>query len=134
MPRGSLILLLLSLTACDTETSDRGDPLVDDSGDTEDGGTEDAAPCELLLDGTYDARGSCFGMTMTVALDMDDAACSFVLEDWSMNHGDLPESGSVDGDQVTLAGPGFDGCTGTVDGDAMSGTCDDGCAWELSLD
>jgi hypothetical protein len=85
MTRGSLILLLLSLPACDAGTSDRGDPQVDDSGDTEDGDTEDAAPCELLLDGIYDARGSCFGMTMTVALDMDEAACSFVLEDWSMD-------------------------------------------------
>jgi hypothetical protein len=128
MPRGFLILVL-SLTACGAGTPDSGDSRVDDSGDS-----EDTAPCEVLTDGTYEARGSCFGMTMTVALDMDDAACSFVLDDWSMNHGDLPESGSIDGDQVTLAGPGFDGCTGTVDGDAVSGTCDDGCAWELSRD
>lgn len=130
MPRGSLILPFFCLVACgDGGASDSAEPTSGDSGET-----DNAAPCVLLADGTYQASGSCFGMTMTVGLDMDDAACSFVLGDWSMNHGNSPEGGTVDEDQVSLAGGDFDGCTGTIDGATVSGVCDDGCAWELSLE
>lgn len=138
MTRATLVFSLFTLAACGSATTDSADPAVGDSGrandtdDTDD--TDNTVTCDPLADGRYAARGSCFGMTMGVMLDMDDARCSFVLDDWSMNHGDLPDGGTVDGDQVTLSGPGFDGCAGTIDGDVVSGTCDDGCAWELSLD
>ncbi|MCK6519258.1 hypothetical protein L6R46_29855 [Myxococcota bacterium] len=76
--------------------------------------------------------GSCFGMRMTATLTADAASCSFSLADWSMSHGNLPEGGAVTGAAVTLSGGDFEGCTGSVDAAAMSGICDDGCAWELA--
>lgn len=112
----SLLPLLLAGSACDGSTADSGE----------------AGSCETLADGSYEVRGSCFGMTMTVSVDMDDPACTFVLDDWSMDHGEQPDGGTVDGDQVSLSGEGFEGCTGTVDGDGVSGICEDGCAWELT--
>lgn len=95
-----------------------------------------AAPgdCAAPTPGTWEAAGSCFGMSMTVTLAEGDDACAFTLEDWSMDHGDAPDGGSIDGDAVSLTGEGFDGCTGTLDGDTMSGICGDGCAWELVLE
>lgn len=105
-----------------------------DAVDTDTVDTDVDAACVALTDGTYAASGSCFGMAMTVDLAFDADACSFVLENWSMNHGEAPDGGTVVDDAVTLTGTGFDGCTGTVASGAMSGTCDGGCAWELALD
>lgn len=109
---------------------------------TDDVGTETTtgAACTELTSGTWTADGLAFGMAMGVVLEMDVAGCSFTLTDWSMSMGgDLPESGTVDGDQVTLAGPTsyWASCTGTAaaDGTSIDGTCaDDGYAFSFELD
>lgn len=113
----ALLLVGFGLIACD------GAAAPDD-------GDSDGA-CTALPDGAYDASGSCFGMVMGAQLEMDVAGCAFDLGGWSMTMGGEPRSGSIVGDQVTLMGGDFDGCTGTIEDDSVSGTCEDGCAWEL---
>ena len=71
-------------------------------------------------------------MVMTVDLAMDASTCAFTLDGWSMDHGDPPGGGTVEGDQVTLSGGSLDGCTGTADEGTVSGACTDGCAWDLT--
>jgi hypothetical protein len=127
-------ILFLALAACKGDDGEDTDPVADT--DTDGGGDTDTdvePACTALVDGTYTAAGSCFGMAMTVGLTFDADTCSFVLDDWSMNHGNSPTGGTVDGDTVTLSGGDFDGCTGEIDGGLISGTCDGGCAWELEL-
>lgn len=112
-----------------------GDATEDKSGDTDAAETDlPAATCTALSSGSWAVDGSCFGMPMGVELSMDAEECRFVLDDWSMDHGNSPTGGRVDGDEVTLRGGDFRDCTGTMDGDAISGTCPDGCAWELVFD
>lgn len=121
--RVSHAFLCLLLAAC------KGGGDTEPSGDTDD---TDGPPCSALESGTYAARGSCFGMTMSVDLAFDEAECSFTLSGWSMNHDDPAEGGTVSGDGVTLTGPDPWGtCAGTIEGGIVSGVCDDGCAWEL---
>ena len=101
-----------------------------------DGGSDGAATggdsCTLLENGTWTADGSCFGMEMTVGLTMDAETCTFALADWSMDHGNQPTGGGVDGTTVTLAGGDFGGCAGELsDGTSMEGLCADGCVWEF---
>lgn len=97
-------------------------------------------PCEALSSGSYAASGTCFGMEMTVTLEAVAEApadtCALQFSEWSMNHGDLPTGGTLtDGEEVSLAGTGFEGCTGsTQDGLRVEGLCPSGCAWELALD
>jgi len=102
------------------------------AGDTSagDGGTQ--ATCTALQDGPYGARGSCFGMSMSAQLSFTAETCSFTLDSWDMSMSVNPEGGTVSGDQVTLTGGGMDGCTGSITDGDMSGTCSDGCAWELT--
>jgi hypothetical protein len=101
-----------------------------------DGGSDGAATggdsCTPLEDGTWTAGGSCFGMEMTVGLTMDAETCTFALADWSMDHGNQPTGGGVDGTTVTLAGGDFGGCAGEhTAGASMEGLCSDGCVWEF---
>lgn len=123
MPRLAMLLVLTACGSADTDVLDT------DTVDTD----AAAPPCTALPSATYVANGACFGMRMTVDVTMDEQACTFTLDNWSMNHGNSPTGGVVVGDEVTLAGGDFDGCAGTIDGDAVSGTCDDGCAWELAV-
>lgn len=117
----------LTVAACKGEDTDASDT------DTDTVETDTEPPCSVPESGTYDASGSCFGMGMGVDLTMDAEACTFTLSDWSMNHAGLAEGGTVTGTDVTLVGGDFEGCEGTIDGDTLTGTCSDGCAWELSF-
>lgn len=129
--RGGWVLGLVLVGCSGDDSVNDTDAADTDVADTDD--TNEPA-CVAVADGTYVATGSCFAMTMTVDLAFDAGACAFSLDNWSMNHGDAPDGGSLDGDAVTLTGTGFDGCAGTWAADAMTGTCDDGCVWELALD
>jgi hypothetical protein len=92
-----------------------------------------AAPaCGELTDGTYTASGTCFGMDMTAELVFEATTCAFTIDNWDMNHPGLPETGTVSDGSVTLGGGNYDGCTGTVDGTTLAGTCDDGCTWSFT--
>lgn len=117
--------LLVLLAACSgaTDPTDKDTEAPDD--------TEPAGACATLPSGDYRANGACFGMAMTVGLTMDAAACTFELHDWSMSHGNSPLAGTVDGDEVTLSGGDFEGCTGTFEDGLISGLCTDDCAWEF---
>ena len=87
--------------------------------------------CSSLSSGTYRAAGSCFGTEMTVELAFADGQCSFALSGWSPNLGGPPELGELEGTAVTLSGGYYEGCTGDLVDGSLSGTCPDGCAWEL---
>jgi hypothetical protein len=97
----------------------------------ESGAAAAAGECPGLPAGTYAASGSCFGMEMTVELTPIGDDCAFTLTGWSMDHGDAPDGGQVSGADVSLTGPGFEGCTGELTDGALSGLCPDGCAWDL---
>jgi len=114
---------------------------TDDSG-TDDSDTHDSdtdMSCSALMDGPYNADGASMGMTMGTVLTMDAVACTFTLTEWDMVMGSIPDSGSIDGDTVTLGGEDayWSSCTGTVDANGMaaSGVCDDdGADWSLTMD
>ena len=107
--------------------------------DTSSGDTDtDAAACQALTDGDWTGSGAAFGMAMGVSLTFNATGCAFTLTDWSMNMGSLPDSGTVEGDSVTLGGD--DSYWATCVGEATGGTsidgvcADDGAAFSLDLD
>ena len=130
---------MLTLAACGDKTepdeAEEADTDTDADSDADtDADTDADLVCGGVESGVYVARGPCFGMTMDVGLELNVDDCTFVLDDWSMNHGNLPEAGVVEGDQVTLSGGDYDDCVGTMDGGEISGTCPSGCAWVLNYD
>jgi hypothetical protein len=95
---------------------------------------DDSENCPTAeLNGPFDATGSCFGLARTTVMSYD-ADCSAILADWSPAEGGAtpPTALVVTGAVVDLSGGDFDGCSGTIDGGLMSGTCPDDCAWELA--
>ena len=128
-----VIAAVLGLAACagSSETDD-----TDSTADSDtDGATEEG--CTELTSGDWVGSGAAFGMSMGVELEMDAEGCTFELNNWSMNMGSLPDGGTVDGDQVTLAGDSYwESCVGTADSvGEVSGVCDDdGAAFSLELD
>jgi len=101
--------------------------------------TGNTSGCTALMDGAWVGSGAALGgMPMGVMVMMDVAGGSFTLTDWDMVMGELPDGGTVAGDQVTLMGtdPYWATCTGTVSamGDAVVGVCaDDGAGWDLTM-
>jgi hypothetical protein len=130
MNRPLIWSMTLAMIACG---GNEGPATTDDTGPTSPDSGEEVA-CAILDDGLYEVLGSCFGHTMTVDLAMDDSACSFTLDDWSMVMGQIPSGGTVAGDEVTLSGWSLEGCVGTADGGTLSGVCDGGCAWEFTYE
>jgi hypothetical protein len=124
MSSRQILVFTLALTGCSGASPASKDVAVEEEDTTQ--------SCASVPSGTVQTSGSCFGMRMTATLTADAASCSFSLADWSMSHGNLPEGGAVTGTAVTLSGGDFEGCTGSVDAAAMSGICEDGCAWELA--
>lgn len=132
---GVRILLLPSLLACGGDdrspAEETGAPIPDDTAfgdtdpldtaETDSGDTAhppdptDAAGCVNLLAGPWNGVGPAFGMPMSVTLVREAGSCTFHFEDWSMQHGDLPEGGTVEGARVILSGPAeWSGCEGTA--------------------
>jgi hypothetical protein len=104
--------------------------------DTDGGGDSDTLPaCTALTDGEWDGGGSALGMTMGVTLTMDATACTFTLTNWSMNMGDMPDAGTLDGDTVTMGSSSYwSGCEGTVDSaEQFAGSCADGASFGFSF-
>lgn len=99
--------------------------------DTDAANTDAAVTCSALPDGVWVLNGTCFGMTMTGTLTLDDTGCAFAFSDWNMNM-DVPKGGKVDGDTVTFAGAGWKECSGTLDGGTVTGGCPNGCAYEMA--
>lgn len=100
------------------------------------GGEPKGGDCTTLMDGDWTFDGSSVGMAMGVAVAMDAEGCSFTLADWTMDMGSVPTGGTIEGDQVTLAGDDpWPTCTGTVnaEGDSAEGGCDDGTTWMMSV-
>jgi len=124
---------LLMVSACASKTVDSGDD--SDASETD---TDVEPACVALTSGRWEGSGPAFGMAMGVDLTMDEADCSFTLTNWSMDMGPIADAGTVDGEEVTLAGPDdyWSSCTGTVeDAGSVSGVCtEDGAAFELVLD
>jgi hypothetical protein len=124
---------LLTFTAC------AGTAETDDSDAATDSDTDVAEEegCTALTSGDWTGSGAALGMPMGVELEMDAESCTFELNNWSMEMGSLPDSGTVDGDQVTLGGDAYwETCAGTADSEeGFSGVCsDDGAAFSFELD
>jgi hypothetical protein len=94
------------------------------------GGEEEPGSCDPVKDGPWTMGGSCLGMDMPGTLTLEEDGCSFTLGDWTMAM-DVPTGGTVSGSEVTLTGSGWEECTGTLAGDAIEGSCPDGCAFTL---
>lgn len=129
-------------TATDTGATDSADADTDADSDADadtdtdaDSDADTDVGCTALTDGTWDAGGAAFGMTMSMTVTMDVTGCSFTITDWDMQMGVLPDGGTVAGDQVSLTGSAYwETCTGTAttDGTSVSGVCsDDGAAFSL---
>lgn len=92
--------------------------------------------CTALADGSWTFDGAAGGgMEMTGDVTMDADACTFTIDNWSMEMTNLPSGGSIEGDQLTLDGAEIpDGCVGTVnaDGTGVTGACADGSAFSMS--
>ena len=117
-----------------TASEDANDDPTDPSDDTEDTDDETTAPCVALTEGPWAANGTCFGHDMSATLTTTgDDGCTFELSDWSMAMS-VPEGGSVADDDVVLTGPDWDGCSGTTDGESISGGCNTGCGLEMHYD
>lgn len=122
-----LLVVLATLSAC-TPTGEEPEPL--EGGET----------CTVLTSGSWLAVGAALGMPegsgdMFVDLTMDEAACTFTLDNWSMAMGDLPTAGALDGADVILDGltSGWRECTGTAaDEVTFSGACANGDDFEFS--
>ena len=130
--RPTFVIAVLVCAACGgaSETDDTDSTAESDT----DAATEEG--CTELTSGDWVGSGAAFGMSMGVELEMDAEGCTFELNNWSMNMG-LPDGGTVDGDQVTLAGTSYwESCVGTADSEGeVSGVCDnDGAAFSLELD
>jgi hypothetical protein len=120
------------LVGCAAE--DPNEPTDGNTIDTED--TDDAftGPCVPLIEGPWMANGTCFGHDMFATLTTTgDDGCTFEFSDWSMAMS-VPEGGEVAGEDVALTGPDWDGCSGTTDGDSITGGCNTGCGLEMSYD
>jgi hypothetical protein len=91
--------------------------------------------CTELASGGWTTDGAAGGgMEMTGTLTMDAKTCTFTMTDWSMAMTNLPDGGTVDGDQVTLSGADIPvGCVGTAseDGTSVEGACEDGSAFSM---
>lgn len=91
--------------------------------------------CTALADGDWVTDGAAGGgMEMQGVLTMDAKACTFTLDQWSMDMTNLPSGGSVEVDQVTLIGDNIPpGCVGTAneDGTDVTGACEDGAAFSM---
>lgn len=124
-----LFVVLASLSAC-TPTTEDPEPLK--GGDS----------CTVLTSGSWLAVGAALGMPegsgeMFVDLAMDEASCTFTLDNWSMAMGDLPTAGALDRAAVTLDGltSGWRECTGTAaDEMTFSGACANGDDFDFSLE
>jgi hypothetical protein len=85
--------------------------------------------CTALADGEWTFDGAAIGMLMGGSIQMDVAACSFEISEWSMAMSHLPSGGEVVGDEITLSGEEayWTSCTGKVEreGTAASGVCAD---------
>lgn len=104
-----------------------------DTSDTDSSDTDTTVTCTALPEGAWVLTGTCFGMTMGATLTLDDTGCAFTFSDWSMSM-NVPEGGKVNGDTVKFTGAGWKACTGTVANDIVTGTCDDGCAYEMAVE
>jgi hypothetical protein len=93
---------------------------------------EEPGECEPMTAGSWTMDGSCLGMAMPAVLTLEEDGCSFTLGEWTMAMA-VPSGGTVSGDQVTLTGDGWTECTGTLAGDAVEGTCPDGCGFTLDF-
>ncbi|MEZ4236867.1 MAG: hypothetical protein R3F59_12075 [Myxococcota bacterium] len=93
------------------------------------GGGKDG--CTAPAEGAWTMDGSCFGMEMSASVALDADGCSFTFSDWDMAM-DVPAGGTVTGTDVALTGDGWDDCTGTTDGATISGTCGDGCTFDMA--
>lgn len=91
--------------------------------------------CTKLQSGTWNVRGTVFGMNMTTQLTFIADDCSFTLSNWSMQHGSLPIGGSVAEATVTLKGSGdWSTCSGSaLDEQSVSGSCSsNGASFEMT--
>lgn len=124
------LFITLAMLGCGEKATDTGGTDTDtEVTDTDGGGTG----CATLTEGGWTANGSCFGMLMTATLTVGSDGCSFEFSDWDMAMS-VPEGGSVDGSDVSLTGAGWDDCTGTTDGTSISGSCGDGCTFDMAFD
>jgi hypothetical protein len=72
-------------------------------------------------------------MMMDATVTLRGDGCRFEFSDWNMGMS-VPEGGKVEDGDVTLTGAGWDDCTGTTDGTSISGSCGDGCTYEMTFD
>lgn len=119
------LLLTFLLVGCGTAATDTP---TDD--------TDASAACVVLSDGPWTANGTCFGMRMTTTLTMDASGCTFTLTGWDMEMGTPnPTGGEVADHTVSLDGDAWSTCTAQAAGPRrVTGTCEAGCAFELSHD
>jgi hypothetical protein len=129
--RTSWCLLLGLTSACSgdtTEGSDDMDTEMDDDGSHD----TDTGACTALAEGSWSAGGTCFGHEMSATLALEPDGCGFTLTDWSMAMS-TPSGGTVTSSDVVLDGQDWDDCTGTTDGQSISGACGDGCTFDLTF-
>ena len=128
-------LLAFVLIGCGDAKTDTGTTTESDAdADADSDADTDTSACTELTEGGWTADGSCVGMMMTATLTVAKSdSCSFTLDEWDMAM-DVPTGGTIVGTDVTLTGGGnWDTCTGTTDGVSISGTCGDGCNFELAV-
>lgn len=117
-----LLPFVLALGACATQDTD--DAAAD---------TDTTVTCDALPEGVWVMGGTCFGMTMTATLTLDDTGCAFTFSDWDMVMS-VPAGGTVSADTVKFTGAGWKSCTGTFADGRITGGCNDGCAYEMALE
>lgn len=121
---------LLLLVGCGKGSSDS------DSGATTGAGTTPTTtPTEACVspkEGPWSMNGTCFGMAMYATLTVKPDGCKFTFSDWNMAMS-VPEGGEVTDTDVALSGPGWDDCTGVINGPGRSieGVCGDGCGFDM---
>ena len=123
--------LLIPVVSCLLFACNGGDTNDTDVADT-DADTDVTPACDTITEGSWDASGSCFGMSMSADLTLGEDGCSFTLDNWNMNMS-TPDGGTISGSDVTMTGDNWDDCTGTLDGDQIEGTCTDGCVFTMEL-
>jgi hypothetical protein len=129
-------LIAAFLCACSGDSETTHDTMEDMDGMTPIGDDDDddtPAGCTAVAEGGWSASGSCFGHDMTATLTLGADGCSFTLSSWNMPMS-TPDGGTVEGSEVMLDGADWTECTGTTDGSSISGTCSDGCDFDMISD